>query len=352
MKMINVLKVENFKCLKEVEFENIARINIIGGKNNSGKSTLLEAMFLFFDRLSQDMTTKHLGWRGLANVDLDPERIWEPLFNNFNTENKISIKINKEKMEVSINSSYKPKIASKKGIINLEELSKISNSMNRSLFVKSTQNNNEIFRSNIFINDKSIVNEVEKTDSKPFSVSYISNRAFNVPELTNEFSRIDEKGDKKDLVNALKCIDSHLEDLSINFVGGNAVIYSKIEGLERKIPIALLGDGMNRLLFMLIRIITCKNGVLLIDEIENGFHYSSMNKIWTTINEFSKRYNCQIFATTHSYECVTKAFESFNDDQESLNYIRMAKYDDGTINPKVYDYKTLCAAIENGMEVR
>lgn len=350
--MINQLLIENFKCLKQIEMKDIPQVTLIGGKNNSGKSTLLEAIFLFFDRIVPEMPLKHLAWRGIQTLELEPEKIWTPLFYNFDIRNNIRLKLNKEIMTIAIDRNYRPKNTNEKGIISLSNVANISNPENLSLSVKITENNNELFRSHFVLSGAGMGNNIEKNESKLNIASYLSNKSYNSSELIKEFSKIDENGETNELVDALMCIDEKLENLSVNIVGGNPGIYAKIRDIDRKIPVALMGDGINRLLAIIIKIKACRDGVFLIDEVENGFHCSSLNNIWNIIRELSLKYNCQIFATTHSYECVTKACESFEKSKNSFQYVRMAKNSEGAISPKSFNYETLSVAIENDMEVR
>lgn len=349
--MVDRIKIENFKCLKNFELDSVKRVNLIGGRNNSGKSTILEALFFFFDRLASDNALKHQAWRGIQNIELDPEKVWTPLFYNFDMANDIKIKFDKDTMKVSVDTKYTPKRINNEGSVSLKEIGHVSNQKNLSLQIIVDRNNNEIFKSHLTLNSV-MENIVEKNKSELIRASYISSKTFNLSELTSEFSKIDELGETQELVDALQCIDERLENLSLNIIGKTPGIYAKIKDIDRKIPAALMGDGINRLLSIIIKIRTCKNGMILIDEIENGFHYSSMTEIWKVISNLSTKYNCQVFATTHSYECVEKACESFKDFPDSFQYVRMAKDKNGEITPKVFEYETLKSAIENDLEVR
>lgn len=78
---------------------------------------------------------------------------------------------------------------------------------------------------------------------------------------------------------------------------------------EKLLPLKLAGDGICKLLFILLAIIANPNSIILIDEIETGFHYSKYPKLWEVIANPARDYNCQIIATTHSYECIDGAID-------------------------------------------
>src|SRR5205807_7489873 len=91
-------------------------------------------------------------------------------------------------------------------------------------------------------------------------------------------------------------------------VGEKLLIHGDI-GIGRKIPLAHMGEGMGRLLSIVLAIAVNKDGLILIDEFEHGIHHSGMTKIWEGVSKMAQEYNCQIIATTHSYECLQAAFE-------------------------------------------
>ncbi len=64
------------------------------------------------------------------------------------------------------------------------------------------------------------------------------------------------------------------------------------------------GDGLGKFISFICLLQTNKNGYIFIDEIENGIHYSKLDMVWKTILTISKQQNVQVFATTHSKECI------------------------------------------------
>jgi AAA15 family ATPase/GTPase len=126
-------------------------------------------------------------------------------------------------------------------------------------------------------------------------------------------------------------------------------------GLANLIPLPLMGDGMLHLTNFVLQIANAQNGVVLIDEIENGLHYSVMTNVWKAIASAAKEYNTQVFATTHSWECIRYAHEAFSSEKtydEDFRLHRLDRQDDGEITVVTYDQESLGASLEFGMEVR
>ncbi|HEY4033525.1 MAG TPA: AAA family ATPase [Ktedonobacteraceae bacterium] len=110
---------------------------------------------------------------------------------------------------------------------------------------------------------------------------------------------------------------------------------------------------MSRLLSIILAIATAKNGVVLIDEVDTGIHHSRMPKIWEGICKAARAFNCQVFATTHSYECLQAAhigIAQANMDRD-FRYIRLDRHEQETV-AKTYTYEVLGAALARRWEVR
>jgi AAA15 family ATPase/GTPase len=118
------------------------------------------------------------------------------------------------------------------------------------------------------------------------------------------------------------------------------------------LPLVLMGQGLGRFASILLRIANARNGVVMVDEIENGFHYSVMEKVWRAIGEAARRFDVQVFATTHSWECIGAAHRAF---EAAKTYdFRLHRLDrvDGDIEAVVYDQKMLSTAMATDLEVR
>ena len=153
------------------------------------------------------------------------------------------------------------------------------------------------------------------------------------------------------IVKALQIVEPRLVSLRVQYRGGLPLIYGDI-GLKRLIPFPLMGDGMSRLRGVALAMTDARDGILLIDEIENGIHHSVMSKLWKTVSALAQSNNVQVFATTHSIECVLAAYGAFNAREPydfSLYRLDQVK---GEIQAVRYDKETLAAAVETNLEVR
>ena len=109
--------------------------------------------------------------------------------------------------------------------------------------------------------------------------------------------------------------------------------------------------GMSRILSLALAIATVPGGIVLVDEIENGIHHSVMEKVWRAIGAFARNYDVQLFATTHSYECIGAAYRAFESDEEDeLRLFRIQRNGDGGFKAVKYDRERLGGVLELRME--
>jgi hypothetical protein len=75
-------------------------------------------------------------------------------------------------------------------------------------------------------------------------------------------------------------------------------------GVVQPIPLSRLGEGAVRAFELGLLLANARNGCLLLDQVENGIHYSVQPDLWRVIFDTAQRLNIQVFATTHSYDCI------------------------------------------------
>jgi AAA15 family ATPase/GTPase len=131
----------------------------------------------------------------------------------------------------------------------------------------------------------------------------------------------------------------------------------QLSNLPRPVPLNSLGDGMLRLLQLVLKIFPAKGGFLLIDEFENGLHYSVQEKVWALLFEMAQRLNIQVFATTHSWDCI-ESFTKVAVERKDVDGVlfRVGKSvktsDKGKVIATVFSGNELATITQANMEVR
>ena len=157
----------------------------------------------------------------------------------------------------------------------------------------------------------------------------------------------------KEVVSGLTMIDKSIE--AIQFVESESsserVPIVRTRTSREPLPLRSLGDGVTRLLHILMALVSAKDGILLIDEFENGFHWSVQTDVWKTLFRLASHLNVQVFATTHSRDCVI-GFGKAWEENASLGAFFRLNVRDGEVRTKSYTLETLMDAIESEVEVR
>lgn len=359
--MIRKINIKNFKGLIDLTSPNISRITLFGGKNNVGKTTLLEALFMYFDRLNANMTIRQLNWRGINEIALTPENIFYPIFSKFDISNTIEISITNDQsitelMSINLKNEFRKSIV--KGNINNNNIVEINTNQESLptliLEISYKKTNESEQKVDLSLNRDGLGINTQNGRLLDSKASFLSAKLHANPvENAIQYSALDLGGKSESVIEFLKIIEPRLRSLSvIASPTGSSMIYGDI-GIGKKVPISYMGDGMYRLLSIILSIASNENGVIFIDEIENGIHYSVMSKIWEALGEASQSFNCQIIATTHSYECLQSATSGLSKYKNDFSYIRLEKMkDNNRISAKYYDYEVLNSALEKGWEVR
>ncbi len=351
--MITALVIENFKVFRHIEFKDLKRMTLISGRNNIGKSTILEAMFLYMDHLSVESFGKLNGFR--STVGMGVEGLWEPLFYQMDTNNPIHITVTDNDRTGHLlyerDDQYLPS-----GISGLsEEVLANFRADTRSSYslACSFSDSNYKEQGHFTLNKNSVLRDFttslagnENLPMKP--TKFMNNLFFRNNNIINDIGRVELSGEKQELVRALKEMDPSIEDIVTLVVHGITQLYIKIAGELR--PLQYAGDGIAKLLSICSSIMCQQNGLVLIDEIESGFHYSMYGKLWNLIDHISQRANCQVVATTHSYELISGVIDNI-DKCNDFCYYRIGKKKENTVACR-FDYTMLQGALTSEMEVR
>ena len=157
---------------------------------------------------------------------------------------------------------------------------------------------------------------------------------------------------EKFVIDILKEIEPNLKDIVL--ADGELLVDM---GFDKRIPIQVLGDGIRKLLSLIISIYYCSNGILLVDEIDNGIHYKSMPVMWRALLKAAKEYNVQLFATTHnidSLQTLCKVVEEKKDSlwEENIRVYTLRKTSDDTLKAIKSTYKQFNHLINQEIEIR
>lgn len=360
--MLSSIYLKNFKGFKEFKMD-LTPITLIGGKNNSGKSSVLEAIMFLFAHSTSDCFFKMNQFRQMNDQPLiTPERLWEPLFNNFDATNELIVKLsdtisgdkvltltkNTEIASSTINSADTMRN-------NFNQTGRLPNNYPLKFNYRMPQleedgNYNILNQNGVAIE---FTNKKEIGTHKLVMVEMFKTETPYNSQITSQwFGQLILQDKKEEVIKTLKIFDSTIVDIQTIAQGALAYLYV-IFADGHKIPLAYMGDGIGRLLNIIMGIVANPESIILIDEVENGFHYSIYEKFWSMVGLAAKENGCQVIATTHSRGMIDGAVTGIReaDMENSFSYIRLEKQEDD-IKPHVFDTALLDYALASEMEVR
>lgn len=129
-------------------------------------------------------------------------------------------------------------------------------------------------------------------------------------------------------------------------------IVVKCKGIEQRIPIGSMGDGIWRMLGLAVALVTAENGILLVDEIDTGLHYSVMADMWKLVKRTSERLNVQVFATTHSRDCYESLAAISRESAGDGSQVTIQRIERDRPDAVVFTEQEIVIASERGLEVR
>ncbi|MDR0379015.1 MAG: AAA family ATPase [Candidatus Accumulibacter sp.] len=334
--MIESVRITGYRGLRDLSMEGLGRINLLVGKNNSGKTSVLEALYLMAARADSAAIGQVLSRRGeqvvetpgpgqASHIEVDICHLFHGHVLDVGTKTTIqtwngtrhflTFEISEVKYEVD------PELFIKLKARQGRELGIIS-SANPALLgpchVVSITGDPEpstpafpLSRRGGLQQDPMLMNDAGEMRNERFP-RFITTDSLSVQEIQAEFSRIALSPREERVIRALQFIEPKIERMAIAntapFSGLGKPIRGglkvRLSGQDEPVPIGSLGEGIWRLMTLAMVISGMKEGLLLIDEIDTGLHYTVLEKMWTFIADAAKEFNVQVFATTHSADCV------------------------------------------------
>lgn len=354
--MLQEVTIKNFKCFKDLYVPELGRMTLISGKNNVGKTSLLEAIFLFLDRGSPHMLLRQYGWRGIPKVDLEPSSLYGPFFHKENLQKEMSIEIkidgSQHKTLYKFTENFVPPTPPSKPVTSASTTEDIPPISVSALDIVYTHKNKKIQTSHHWVGQGGKVNlTTDKMIERVCPAHFLSTSINLGKDLVDVFSKLSQQNKEDEIIEFLKIIEPRLEAIKIITNKDIVTLHGKLIDLECTLELNLMGQGLVKLLRIILAIIAAQNGVVFVDEFENGVHHSVLSKVWLAIAKSLRKYNCQLITTTHSDECLKASCNVYKKYPEDYRHIRLDRKD-GEFSAKLSNYEMVASAIKTNLELR
>jgi len=347
--MLDSLYIKKFRLFKELKIEQLGRVNLIIGRNNSGKTCLLEALHLY---------AKNASPRTLYELVMERGEDWEIRRQQENDESSLQ-EIENPLRHLFYGYHFPEKLGDNNGI-EIGSLKITQERLKLHIYGSQTSGNYpselvlEIKRANQRLSSVSLnfSDHLPVTQAK-FNVQFIPTKFLNDNKVVTLWDNINVQPWLRQAVfQGVQLLDNHIQEVVLVGRGKNTTPILIYQNGAEQIPLKSLGEGMTHLFHLILALVNAKDGFLLIDEFENGLHYTVQPKVWELIFELAKALNVQVFATTHSKDCV-EGFHAVWESQEDEGTLHRLDNDpDEGVSVIPYECKLVAYALESDGEIR
>jgi len=325
--LITEIEINHFKCFENFKTNGFKRVNLIVGKNNVGKTALMEACWIY----GRNKNSSHAieAYENMVNT-LSLIKEFRQLLNSEPHDLQAAFALLKKFNRLLIkshNQSVK---------LNIE-----TNNLEVKVSINDFEINTSLTHSHLFTEGLS--------DQKKLSTNFIGSYQIDNDLMISLYDLIKEYR-KKDILNQY-INEFELDILEFEIIKNLPKVF--LASRQQFEDIAELGHGLKRYIAIISALLVCQNSCLFLDEIENGIYYTQLDRLWQLILTLAEELNCQVFATTHSKECL----ESFYQVSEKMAYrniaiVKLTRLKNGQISSSVSDYELLENSLEQNHEVR
>lgn len=338
--MYTKIRIENFRGFRDLTVEPLRRVNLLVAKSNTGKTAFLEAVALLVNGKGV-VESFPKAFRNSSHPEVGLE-FWSWLFHGRNLSSVATIEASGGEREplqaVRLRCTADGGHTRPDGYVSVRQFN-----AEKKQYVVWMRTEPEMNKRG------DTLRELNETNggAKVFATS-----AMDAVEEARKYHKVMiKRGGEEKVESLLKVIEPRLVKIRPAQIGQQPSIYADI-GLSELIPVSQLGQGFSRVLSIYTAVLLSEAKVFLVDEIENGIHYSALEQVWQGLAEMAEREDVQVFATTHSWECLVAASKVFAKHEPYDFAVHRLELSGDNVVAKTYDRETLATSIEQGFEVR
>jgi energy-coupling factor transporter ATP-binding protein EcfA2 len=348
------IEIKDFRGIDHLKIDDFTRVNIFLGQNNSGKSTVLEAIALALGMSNPDMPQAVNSVR--ARKPLSDFIDLKYFFHNLDTSIPPEITLQQadsavRHLKLGLNYVFDELAEPKNEPFQQTGAVKYVNTLEMD-FDMSLGTSKQQYKSWLRVNPQGLVvnrkladGYIEQLRGGLISADLMSNN------LVNDLTELFKRNQKEIVLTLLRLFDSRITGIEIL----RDDVYIGFEGVSEMLPSRMTGDGLRRYLNIVACAANSMTTIILIDEIDNGLHYSAYKKLWEALFTLAVASDKQIFVTTHSKETLhylNEMLEEKLDYQKELRLYTIERTLKKGLQTYKYTYEGLSGACENDVELR
>ena len=283
--------VHKFRGFNDLTLSNLSRINLVVGENNSGKTSVLEAVYLLTQLNDINKSVDVEKMRGKVDGTISKNWLLYNIPDNYEISGRFNdIKCNSKTTRLNEESLEIDKHDYLGTLINESSVSLANSSLFQTTLRVYAGKDNQM-------NYSMLMNLCRSILTSPFRK--------NKEMLIDVHGEVVEMGRFKILMEFIKDnFDEAIESIELTNIGGMMRFLVKSRYNEKPLELTKYGEGLQRVFEISLYMLYCTNGCILIDELDSAIHRSLLNKFICFIDKLSKELNIQVFISTHSKECI------------------------------------------------
>lgn len=378
--VLSSLQLENYRGFQQYRLSGLARVNLLVGRNNCGKTSILEAVQLLASQGDPRILTRIATQRGeMISVGEEREEIYPDVshfFHGHEFKPNISFNIKGGNQFGNISMRLVPlaelderQLLFFDELANFRRTSVISDAMSglREVFALKVEGDKSNPSHAVFpvTNEGALLLEQSRyarlgkwRREDVAAVQFITPDSLEPRMMSQMWDKVITESREAEVIKAMKILEPELANIFFlsgekAFRFGRTGILVSYEDVKRKrVPLGSFGEGMRRLLALSLSLNRSQGGILLVDEIDTGLHYSILGDMWLLLVSAAKQYDIQVFATTHSLDCIRGLAWLCENHHELANEVSVQKIDRCSEEAVALDSKKIQIAIEQDLEVR
>jgi hypothetical protein len=339
--MMTALHIEGFRAHEELHLYDLAPVNLLVGRNNGGKSSVLDAVEVLArdgDPLALDALLMRRG--GSERWRPEDDHLGSNVVHLFyGHEAPGQFALHSEGASPrSVAVQLTPRGDSARELRGTLRISHDGGHGDRSAVEVGFGGfhlvpNNEVFRA--------------------IPVRFVQPHLARAADLKRDWDELVGNPDEDRVIDALQLIEPRIRRVVFTQKDpGDPQIFVLLDGDNQRVPMSTLGDAVRRVFAIAIHALSAEGGVLLLDEVEAGVHFSGMQRLWRWLIEYAHRTHTQVFATTHSRDCVDALAFGLEERAYGEGAAALYRIDAGKTHPARYGLDELVVAAEHHLEVR
>lgn len=365
--MISSLEITSFRAFKTLLIDDLDQINLFVGRNNSGKTTILEAAEMLVSENSVGAIVRCAMRRGEMIVQKEEDRPSRHvdishLFHGHESETGAHFSIKGKEAPTSIKLQCDVAPLDRGPKIEKELFSDAYSFEPRLSVLIKHSSMEEPVSLPLSISGGLSLDHVRRmnfrTSPKARLASFVRTETLDTFELQEFWDSIALTEEEANVIKTLKILEPTIDRIAFlsqrayRSYSSSGGIYVKLKHLDNRIPLGSLGDGIRHLLIMSLALSRSQQGFVMIDEIDTGLHHSVMTDMWRVLIKTAKRLDIQVFATTHSLDCLRSLAWLYSKEPRICRNVRLHRVDSRRDRTIVYAPNEIETAAKQHVELR